>query len=402
MDADIDAEEAWNITTGSKSCAVIDTGVDYNHPDLANNMWKNPGEIPGNGIDDDGNGYVDDIYGYDFANNDNDPFDDHGTHVAGTIAGIGNNRIGTTGINWSAKIMALKFLGKSGGSTIDAVSAISYAIKMGARCTNNSWGGGPYSQSLYNVIEKAEKAGQLLIAAGNGDERGIGINIDFESYYPPNYGLNNVISVCSTDHNDALSVFSNFGQRNVDLCAPGSRIFSTIPNRSYDIFNGTSMATPHVTGAVMLLWSAFPNLTATEVKTHIMSSAERLINLNGTSVTSGRLNLHHALDSVQQTQQTFIITNTGYVDLVINQITGKNATEFQIRNDQCSLQTIIPGRNCTIDIFFVPISVGSKQASLEIISNVPLTMINLRGNGIAIGDSGELNIKWTKQLSIRY
>ncbi|MDM8565990.1 S8 family serine peptidase [Candidatus Halobeggiatoa sp. HSG11] len=405
-DADIDAEEAWNMTTGNNSvvCAVIDTGVDYNHPDLANNMWKNPGEIPNNNIDDDGNGYIDDVYGYDFANNDNDPFDDqgHGTHVAGTIAGVGNNGIGITGINWSAKIMALKFLGKHGGSTIDAVFAINYAIKMGAKCTNNSWGGGPYSRPLNDVIEEAEKAGQLFMAAaGNGDARGIGINIDFESYYPPNYGLNNVISVCSTDHNDALSVFSNFGQRNVDLCAPGSRILSTIPNRGYDIFDGTSMATPHVTGAVMLLWSAFPNLTAAEVKTHIMSSAERVVNLSGTSVTSGRLNLHHALDSVQQTQQTFIITNTGYSDLVIDQIrlTGQNATEFQIRNDQCSFKTLIPSGYCTLDIFFVPISVGSKQAVLEIISNAPVVTVNLRGNGIAIGNSGELNIKWTKPSS---
>jgi subtilisin family serine protease/Leucine-rich repeat (LRR) protein len=402
-DADIDAEEAWDIATGNDSivCAVIDTGIDYNHPDLVDNMWQNPGEIPNNGIDDDGNGYVDDVYGYDFANDDGDPFDDqgHGTHVAGTIAGIGNNREGVTGINWSAKIMALKFLGHSGGSTTDAILAVQYATKMGIKCTNNSWGGGGYSQSLYDVIEAAEKAGQLFMAAAGND---YGRDTDDNPHYPSSYDLDNIISVCSTDHHDELSVFSNLGQRSVDLCAPGSRILSTVPNKGYDTFNGTSMATPHVTGAVMLLWSAFPHLTAAEVKTHIMSSVERLGSLGGTSVTGGRLNLHHALTSVPQAQQTFTVTSTGDANLIINQVklTGTNATEFQIRNDRCSSQTVVPGDNCTVDILFVPTSMGSKQALLEISSNATQTATaSLNGNGITIGDTGELTIKWAEPSS---
>ena len=185
-DADIDAPEAWDIGTGSTDVvvAVIDTGVDYTHPDLAANMWVNPGEIPDNGIDDDGNGYDDDVYGYDFCNYDGDPFDDHyhGTHCAGTIGAIGNNSEGVAGVNWRVKIMALKFLDATGsGWTDDAINCVEYSIQMGAKLSSNSWGGGGFDQALKDAIDAAGQAGMLFVAAaGNG-----GSDNDISRHIPP-------------------------------------------------------------------------------------------------------------------------------------------------------------------------------------------------------------------------
>ena len=225
VDADIDAVEAWDIQTGgSVVIGVVDTGIDYTHPDLVSNIWTNPGEIAGNNIDDDGNGYVDDIHGYDFAYNDSDPMDvhSHGTHVAGTIAAAGNNSQGVVGVNWNAQLMALKFLGDNGsGSTFNAVRAVEYATAMGVRITNNSWGGGGFSQALYNAIAAADDA-LFVAAAGNS-----GTDNDLYPHYPSNYDLDNVISVASTTRNDTLSGFSCYGATTVDLAAPGSSIYST-------------------------------------------------------------------------------------------------------------------------------------------------------------------------------
>ena len=307
-DADIDAPEAWDITTGSSDVVVgvIDTGVDYTHPDLVDNIWTNPGEIAGDGIDNDGNGYVDDIHGYDFVNNDSDPFDDqgHGTHVAGTIAARGNNGTGATGVNWSAQIMALKFLGPSGGTTFDAIQAIEYATMMKTQygvninLTNNSWGGGGFSQALSDAIEAAGDADQLFIAAaGNGGFDGIGDDNDLTPHYPSNYDLDNIISVAATDHNDDKSGFSNFGETSVDLGAPGSSIWSTLPNGNYGFLSGTSMASPHVAGVAALLWSQDADFTALEVKEQILSSIDPIAALDGITVTGGRLNALQALVS---------------------------------------------------------------------------------------------------------
>ena len=192
LDSDIDAPEAWEIAQGDNVVVgVIDSGIDYTHPDLRNNLWTNPGEIANDGIDNDGNGYIDDYYGYDFVNNDSDPFDDqgHGTHVAGTIAAQANNNTGVIGVAPNAKVMALKFLGANGGgSTFDAIEAINYAVMMGADLTNNSWGGGGPSQALYDAIANAGSAGQLFVAsAGNGGFDGIGDNNDFLPSYPASY-----------------------------------------------------------------------------------------------------------------------------------------------------------------------------------------------------------------------
>ncbi|NOY81957.1 MAG: S8 family serine peptidase, partial [Kiritimatiellaeota bacterium] len=297
-DADIDAPEAWESSIGSDQVivAVIDTGVDYTHPDLAANMWTNPGEIPGNGIDDDGNGYVDDVYGYDFANDDGDPMDDHfhGTHVAGTIGGVGNNGIGVAGVNWRVKIMAVKFLSASGGgTTAGAIAAIDYSVRMGAKISNNSWGGFGFSQALYDAIARAKAAGQLFVAAAGN----YGMNNDdpFWGFYPASFDLENIVAVAASDQNDRLASFSHYGATSVDLAAPGVNIYSTLPNGQYGYLDGTSMASPHVAGAAALVWGERPDATWADVKSYLMASVDPKPGLQGLMVTGGRLNAAQAL-----------------------------------------------------------------------------------------------------------
>jgi subtilisin family serine protease len=294
-DADIDAPQAWDNQTGNNVViGVIDTGVDYNHPDLNDNMWTNPGEIPDNGVDDDGNGFIDDFYGYDFVNEDSNPFDDnrHGTHVAGTIAAEGNNSIGVTGVNWDAQIMALKFLNAGGfGNDFDAIQAIEYAILNGAQLTNNSWGGGGFSLALQDAIAAARDAGQLFIAAAGNN----GSNNDIFPFYPASYDLNNIISVAATNDRDQLAGFSNFGAISVDLGAPGVNILSTFPGNNYGFLSGTSMATPHVSGVVALILSENPELTPLEVKELILRTTDEIPALTGITVSDGRLNAFNAL-----------------------------------------------------------------------------------------------------------
>lgn len=238
VDADIDAPEAWDITQGSASVvvAVIDSGVaitnntSTGHPDLTANRWVNTGETCVNGVDDDGNGRIDDCYGWDFIDNDNDPMDynSHGTHVAGTIGGVGNNGSGVAGVNWTVKIMPLRFLGATGsGSTADAISAVAYAVTKGARVINASFGGGPYSQAMYDAINNARSNNVLFVAAAGND----GTNNDTAPAYPASYNLDNIISVAATTQTDALASFSNRGATSVDLAAPGVNIYSTIPAR---------------------------------------------------------------------------------------------------------------------------------------------------------------------------
>jgi subtilisin family serine protease/PKD repeat protein len=307
IDADIDAPEAWGVQTGSQDVvvAVIDTGVDYNHPDLSANIWTNPGEIPGNGIDDDGNGFIDDVHGYDFANNDGDPLDDHGhgTHVAGTIAAAGNNGIGVVGVAWQARIMAVKFLDAGGsGFTDGAINAVLYAASMGAKVMNNSWGGGGFSQALNDAIATADMAGALFVAAaGNSNS-----NNDVIPNYPSNYDVPNVLAVAATDHNDAKAGFSSYGATTVDLGAPGVDILSSVPTfgstccsdpSGYRLLSGTSMATPHVSGAAALVFAQFPGITHHQVKDRLMSSAEPVPSMQGITVTGGRLNIAAAFEN---------------------------------------------------------------------------------------------------------
>jgi len=297
QDADIDAPEAWDLDTGSSSVvvAVIDTGVDYTHPDLAANMWVNPGEIAGNNIDDDGNGYIDDIYGYDFANNDADPMDDnnHGSHVSGTIAAVGNNGVGVVGVSWNASIMAVKFLSASGsGSTSGAISSVLYAANNGAKIMNNSWGGGGYSQALQDAITTADAAGALfVVAAGNSNS-----NNDTTPYYPANYSGPHIVVVAATDSSDGKAGFSSYGATTVDLGAPGVAILSTTPGNSYSSFSGTSMATPHVAGAAAVVLAANPGMTNVQLKAQILSNVDPIPSMAGITTTGGRLNLFAALN----------------------------------------------------------------------------------------------------------
>ena len=296
--AKINAPAAWDVSTGSAGVVVgdIDTGIDYNHPDLAANIWVNPGEIAGNGLDDDGNGYIDDIRGWDWVSNDNNPMDDHGhgTHTSGTVGARGNNGVGVTGVNWNVRIAGLKFLNAQGsGSTSNAIKALQYATGEGIRITNNSWGGGGYSQALYDAIAGARAAGGLFIAAAGNDS----FDNDLLPHYPSSYDLDNVIAVASTTSTDGMSSFSNYGATSVDLGAPGSGILSTTPGNGYQSWSGTSMATPHVAGGAALLWAAKPGWTFAQIRDRLFCTARPLSALAGKTVTGGILDIGAALGS---------------------------------------------------------------------------------------------------------
>ncbi|MEQ6342054.1 MAG: S8 family serine peptidase [Gammaproteobacteria bacterium] len=367
-DADIDGPEAWDRQTGSANVIVasIDTGVDYNHPDLAGNIWTNPGEIPGNGIDDDGNGYVDDVRGWDFANNDNDPMDDqgHGTHTAGTIAAMGNNATGVTGVAWRAKIMPLKFLTASGsGTSLGAAQAILYAANMGAKISNNSWGGGGFSRTIENAITTANQRGMLfVVAAGNANA-----NNDTTVSYPCNSTLSNVLCVAATDHNDQKTSFSNYGAVNVDLGAPGVSILSTVPtgtcrlcnSSGYRYLNGTSMATPHVSGAAALVRAQFPNLTPVAVKNLLMQSTDPIAALSGKVVTGGRLNISKALaDAVAAKTVTVTAMGTpvnGVYPTMVIRVDGQIVGTFNVNATSTEYAVAVnatPGIPHNIDVVF--------------------------------------------------
>lgn len=320
-DADIDAPEGWEIFTGSQDIivAVLDSGIDYNHPDLLSNMWVNQAELVGDpNSDDDGNDYKDDIYGFDFADYDSDPNDYylHGTHVAGTIGAVGNNNEGVVGVCWNVKLMSVKIFPNYGETTFisRAIEGIEYAVDNGAKILNNSWGGYIYSQSLKDAINDAKNEGVLFVAsAGNDgeDNDDPGASVNYTPAYPSSYDCENIIAVMASDHDDTRSFHtfwaSNYGTATVDLAAPGSDIFSTFPtyetpameywglSTDYETISGTSMAAPHVSGACALVWSMYPHLSMSEVKQVILDSADELNSLQGLCVTGARLNVYQAL-----------------------------------------------------------------------------------------------------------
>ncbi|KAA1153959.1 PKD domain-containing protein [Pseudoalteromonas sp. FUC4] len=301
VDADIDAVEAWTISTGSRDVVVgvIDTGVDYTHSDLASNIWVNSAEIAGDGIDNDGNGFIDDIHGINAITNTGDPMDDegHGTHVSGTIGASGNNSVGVVGVNQEVSIVGCKFLDSVGdGSTSDAIKCIDYMVGLknsgvNLRVLNNSWGGGGYSQALADAIESSEAAELLFVAAAGNDT----IDNDVNPHYPSNYENASVLSVASTNQTDDISWFSHWGLTSVDMGAPGTAILSTTPGESYASYSGTSMATPHVAGAAALVLSVNPDLTTQELKALLMSSGDVNAALQGKTVAGTRLNANQAL-----------------------------------------------------------------------------------------------------------
>lgn len=327
-------QTAWNFTKGTPEVvvAVIDTGVDYTHEDLVDNMWRNPREIPNNNVDDDRNGYVDDIVGWDMVANDNKPYDlyadmfemlfsggnpGHGTHCAGNVAARGDNGKGIAGVAPNVKIMALRFISEKGqGTTADAIKAIKYAVDNGAKVTSNSWGSegddpnDPDTGALKDAIAYAESKGVLFIAAAGNGHQGVGYDNDTDAKpgYPASYSNDIIISVAAIDESGALGSFSNWGARTVDLGAPGVKVFSTvaqeqkysdtvidIPGLLTATWDGTSMATPHVAGAAALYISYYPNKSWREVKNALLMSVKKTNVLMGKTVSGGQLDVQNLM-----------------------------------------------------------------------------------------------------------
>lgn len=369
------AEKVWaaNLTGSSNVLiAVIDEGVQVNHPDLNPNIWVNPFETAGDGIDNDGNGYIDDINGWDFANNDASVYDstgdDHGTHVAGTIGARGGNGAGIAGMNWNIKMITAKFLGSGGGTTANAVRAIDYITDLKSRhginlvASNNSWGGSGYSQSLHDAIIRHANQNILFVAAAGNSAA----NNNSSGFYPANYdtsmgtstqaaaSYDAVIAVASITSSGALSGFSNYGSTMVDLGAPGSSIVSTVPNNTYASYDGTSMASPHVAGAVALYASAQSGtVTAQSIRQAILGSATPTASLSGKTVTGGRLNIFAALNlSNDQTppQISSISSQPGSTTAVITWTTNEPAsTEVLYGTDQNNLNQTYSDANLTLN-----------------------------------------------------
>ncbi len=318
-DADIDAPEAWDIFTGTSNTvvAVIDSGIDYTHPDLIPNMWRNPGEIPFDGLDNDNNGYIDDVYGINPSAGTTDRMDGdgHGTHVAGTIGAAGNNTEGVTGINWDVQLMAVKVLDDTGvGTTAGIVAGIDYVTMMKTQyninilVSNNSWGGYFYSQPIYDAIVAHTDADILFVAAAGNDTN----NNDIIPSYPDSYDIDGIVSVAATGVVDELTWYSNFGVTTVDLAAPGGTlltsagwdILSTVPGGGYDYKAGTSMAAPHVAGVAALVRGLAPNFDLLDTKQLLLDTVDLLPDLDGNVLSGGRLNAFNALSAVNPAHVT--------------------------------------------------------------------------------------------------
>ena len=310
----IDAPGAWAKVDGAAGTvvAVLDTGIDLNHPDLASAVFRNSGEIAGNGIDDDGNGFTDDVNGYDFFSNDNDPTDTngHGTHVSGTIAAAVNGS-GMQGVAYGAKILPLRFMGTTGGFTSDAIRGVNYVTLLKQRgvnitSINASFSGDGFNQVFYNAIQSAGDAGVVFVAAAANNH----INLDTNNVYPASYDLPNVVTVAATTQTDELASFSNYGSK-VDIAAPGFAIKSTIPGGGYASADGTSMAAPHVAGAIAMIKAAHPEFSMTQAIDALFSSADVVAGLN---VQGGRrLNLAKAVGATQTPPQVPAPTAPGNV-----------------------------------------------------------------------------------------
>lgn len=352
----INAKDAWDKTTGSKDVvvAVVDTGIDRTHPDLKDNIWSNSNEIQGNNIDDDNNGYTDDYYGWDFEFDDPDPIDDtfHGTHVAGTIAGTGNNNLGITGVAWKAKIMSAKFLGSQGGYMSQAIEALIYTANMGAKLASNSWGCSCNSKSLEDAMSYLHGKGMVVVAAAG--------NENYDSIYFSPASIDEVITVSASDSNDAKANFSNFGLK-TDVIAPGVDILSTKSSRGcttnivgdyYCRLSGTSMSAPHVTGLAALIWSKNPNLTNEQVRQILRTTSFDLGAMGrDKDFAYGRIDAKAAVDQSDSNILAPFIKNpksrallSGQVTL-IGGITGNNFKNYKI--EIANMDRVTVGDNTT-------------------------------------------------------
>ena len=361
-DADIDAPEAWDTRTAANPVivAVIDTGARYTHEDLAANIWSNTCvSCPVNGVV-----YNNDYYGINAIANTGDPWDDHfhGTHVSGTIGGVGNNGKGVVGVAWNVRIMALKFLNSSGfGSTSDAIECINYGIVKGAKIMSNSWGGGGYDQALFDAIAAARDADIIFVAAAGNN----GSNNDTTPTYPASYALNNILAVAATDRNDLLASFSNYGATSVELGAPGVNIYSTYntSDSAYNTLSGTSMATPHVSGALALLRAQFPELNYSQAIAELLATVDPIPSLTGKTVTGGRLNLQKLLThrnplgyqwrkngvgipggtNISYTIPAVSLTDAGSYDVVVTNSCGQTISSNAILTvSNCGYLSVVP------------------------------------------------------------
>lgn len=301
---DIGVEKAWQITTGSNdvTVAIVDSGINYKHPDLKENIWINLAEQNGKqGVDDDGNGYIDDIHGYSFESGkeNGNPIDSigHGSHCAGIVGARGNNGQGIVGVNWNVKLMALKFISESGEGTSEAaIKSIDYAVKNGAKVISNSWGGGDESKALQEAIERANDKGILFVAAAGNDTT----DNDITPFYPASYPVENIISVTAVDNQGRLAPFSNYGKKSVHLGAPGMNITSTVI-QDFESHSGTSMAAPFVSGVAALLVGHQPSLNHLEIKDRIIATTKPIPGLQGKTINRGLVNAHFSLTNTQTT-----------------------------------------------------------------------------------------------------
>lgn len=378
---DVDAERAWDITTGSANTivAVIDSGLDYNHPDLMANAWTNTLEANGQpGVDDDNNGLIDDIHGANFVNPakpTGDPMDDHGhgTHCSGTVGGKGNDGRGIVGVAWDVKIIGVKFLNEDGSGNLEAaIQAVDYATKMGARIMSNSWAGGGYSKFLEEAIQRADAAGVLFVAASSnasGDNDAIPV-------YPASYHSPNIVVVAAIDNRGGLAEFSNYGKTTVHIAAPGVNIFSSVHEGNYATWSGTSMATPHVSGVAALLVSADPTLTHYQLKDRLLAGARPMASLRHKVITGGVVNAYYSL--TQQTPPDDPNDPAKWAHQTVNFATSHP----YLKKDYMEHEIDIPGAN-EIALFF---------SSFETERNYDtVTLLDRAGNSVAVlhGTRGE-------------
>jgi subtilisin family serine protease len=419
-DADIDAPEAWDTQTDCSSVviAIPDTGADLDHEDLKESIWRNTGEdwsngSPGNnGVDDDSNGKIDDYYGWDFVNSDNDPDDDnsteeeyHGTHVTGIIAAQGNNGLGITGVCWSASIMQLKILDSGGDGTVaDELGAIGYAIDKGANIINLSLGGAGYSTGEYEAIKNAGDAGMLFVAAAGND----GTDNDDSPVYPASYNLDNIISVTATDDNDELPSWANYGITSVDVGAPGFEIYSTKAGDSYQYISGSSMAAPHVAGLAALIWAHDSTLTYSEVKDFILNGVDAKPALGGNILSGGRINANNSLLKSLSAPSNLLATalSGGYIDLSwTDNSYGETGFKIERKTDSGGTYSEIAavssgvtsyrdtGLSASTAYFYrVQAYTSSSHSSYSNEAHAPAAPSNLSAKGVS---TSQIDLTWT-------